>query len=214
VERSISFIGQKHDFFMRAKVDAILDVARRRLGDPAHLKLLDVGCGVGLASELLAAEVGALTGVDVSPAAVERARLRNTGIDFDVYDGRTLPYDDDTFDIAFAICVVHHVPPQDWDSFVQELVRVVRRRGLAMVLEHNPYNPLTRLAVARCAFDADAHLLSRSRSTRLLKDAGLLIADRRDILFVPWYRPALRKLEAKLAPIPAGAQYLVAGRVP
>jgi SAM-dependent methyltransferase len=214
VERSISFIGQKHDFFMQAKVDAILDIARALLGDPGTLRLLDVGCGVGLASELLAPAVGGVTGVDVSEGALAQARIRNPGIGFDAYDGRKLPYEDGSFDVAFAICVLHHVPPADWSAFVPQLARVVRRDGLVMIIEHNPYNPLTRLAVSRCAFDKDAHLLARSRSAHLLREAGLTIADRRDILFLPWYRPTLRKLEAKLAAVPAGAQYLVTGRVP
>jgi ubiquinone/menaquinone biosynthesis C-methylase UbiE len=213
VERSISFIGQKHDFFMQAKVDAILEVARDLLGAPETLRLLDVGCGVGLASELLAPAVGSVSGVDVSESTVAQARLRCPETEFDAYDGCTLPYDDSSFDVAFAICVLHHVPPDDWSTFVPELARVVRSDGLVMILEHNPYNPLTRLAVSRCAFDEDAHLISRSKTVRLLRQSGLSIADRRDILFVPWYRPALRKLEAKLAPVPAGAQYLVAGRV-
>ena len=37
--------------------------------------------------------------------------------------------------------------------------RVVRPGGLLCIIEHNPFNPLTRLAVVRCEFDRDAVLL-------------------------------------------------------
>jgi hypothetical protein len=80
-----------------------------------------------------------------------------------------------------------------------------------MLLEHNPFNPLTRLAVARCAFDDDAVLLSRRHAGRLLAEAGLSIAERRDLLFFPWSGTTSRRLERMLGPVPLGAQYLVAG---
>ena len=51
-------------------------------------------------------------------------------------------------------------------GFVADMVRVTRPGGLVCVIEHNPLNPLTRLAVNRCPFDADAVLL---RSGQLAK---------------------------------------------
>lgn len=214
IESVISFAGQKHDFFMRAKVDAILDVLRAQLGDPSSLHLLDVGCGVGLTDSMLEPLVGKVTGVDVSEKAIAEARRRNPSLEFAVYSGPELPFEEGAVDVAFAICVLHHVPPEGWPSFVSELRRVVRRGGLVMLLEHNPYNPLTRLVVAKCSFDDDALLLSRARATRLLRDVGMKIVDRRDILFVPWQGRVWRNLEAKLGTVPLGAQYVAAGRVP
>jgi SAM-dependent methyltransferase len=210
VERSISFSGKDHDFFTRAKVDAIVAALRRQFEDPGRLAVLDVGCGIGLTDELISPLVASVTGVDVSTALVAEARKRNPGSSYDVYDGAQLPYADGAFDVALAICVVHHVPPGEWAAFAEELRRVIRPGGLAIIAEHNPYNPLTRRVVSRCAFDDDAVLLSRKRAAELLAAAGLQIAERRDILFFPWSGSAFRLVERLLGAVPLGAQYVVA----
>ena len=41
-----------------------------------------------------------------------------------------------------------------------------------MVFEHNPFHPLTRLAVSRCAFDFDATLLRPGRLQGLMREVG------------------------------------------
>jgi len=211
VEHSIAFVGQSLEFFTEAKAQALLDLARQRLGDPAQLRALDVGCGPGETDEYLGA-FGDLHGIDVSTELVERARRRNPGATYAHYEGGRLPYDDGAFDLAFAICVLHHVHPVDWGTFTDELVRVVRPGGLAVVVEHNPLNPLTRLAVARCAFDDDAILMGRTLVTELFRHAGAEPVEARFILFFPWRWRPLRRLEQRLGSLPLGAQYLVAAR--
>lgn len=210
VERSISFIGKGLDFFTEVKAEALLELARSRLGPPEALRALDIGCGTGETDALLG-DFGNLQGVDISEELVDEARTRNPGVTYTHYDGRTLPYEDGTFDLAFAICVIHHVPPARWAAFAGEMARVLRPGGIAAIVEHNPLNPLTRLAVARCEFDDDAVLLGRRRSEALLRAAGLDLTESRHILFFPWRLSALRRIERQLAPIPLGAQYLVAG---
>ena len=68
-----------------------------------------------------------------------------------------------SFDVVFAMCVWHHIPPNQWTNFISELSRVLSQEGLLLVYEHNPLNPLTRRVVSRCAFDKDAVLLSLPR---------------------------------------------------
>src|SRR5436190_11517910 len=143
VQESIDFIGQDLDFFVELKANHLLDVARRRLGDPKTLSFLDVGCGVGLTDAYLEDEVGVLHGIDVTEGVVERASARNPWANYLVYDGTTTPFRDELFDITFAICVLHHVEPAKWADFVEELARVTKRDGLLVVMEHNPLNPLT-----------------------------------------------------------------------
>ncbi len=48
IQDSISFIGQDLDFFTQVKVDYLLNLTRKYVGDPSGLKILDVGCGVGI----------------------------------------------------------------------------------------------------------------------------------------------------------------------
>jgi SAM-dependent methyltransferase len=213
VERSISFIGQGLDFFTTVKAEALLELARRRLGDPRTLRALDVGCGPGEIHGLLG-ELGDLHGVDVSEKLVAQARERNPSVTYAGYDGSTLPYEDGSFDLVFAICVIHHVPRDRWRAFAGQLARVLRPGGVAAVIEHNPLNPLTRLAVSRCEFDDDATLLGRRSARALLAGAGLEPAESRYIVFLPWRGGTLRRVERRLGRLPLGAQYLAAGRRP
>jgi SAM-dependent methyltransferase len=211
VEDSIAFSNVEHDFFSRRKARAILDLARRRLGDPGTLRMLDVGCGVGSTDRFLAGEVGALSGVDTSAEAVSRAASNVPAVDYRSYDGGRIPFDDASMDLTFAICVFHHVPPEERGHLAAEMRRVLRRGGLAVVFEHNPLNPLTRLAVSRCEFDEDAILLTRGESARLLEDAGLRPLERRYMIFFIFDRPRSARFEEALGWLPAGAQHYVAG---
>jgi SAM-dependent methyltransferase len=131
-------------------------------------------------------------------------------VQYEDYDGGRLPFDDDAFDLAFTICVLHHVPPADWDSFTDELRRVVRPGGLVVAFEHNPLNPLTRVSVSRCPFDEDVTLLRAGTTLRLLGDAGLTPVERRYIFFLPLRRIAESRVENALRRVPFGAQYFVA----
>ena len=214
LQRAVAFAGREARFFTKVKADALLELVSRRIGDPSRLRALDVGCGIGLTDELLEPSFRELHGVDVSAGMLEAARRANPGVEYHLGDGRTLPFDDRSFDVAFAICVVHHVPPGEREPFARELARVVRPGGLGVVFEHNPLNPLTRLVVARCAFDDDAILLGVRETTRLLTAGGLGRPERRYVLFVPVDRPVVRRAERLLAPVPLGAQYYVAAERP
>jgi SAM-dependent methyltransferase len=212
VQSSIAFAGQDLGFFDETKVRELIDLVRAELGDPGDVRALDVGCGIGTIDALLRPLLGAVDGIDLSPAMVERAAEANPEGAYRAYEGERLPFDDGAYDLAFTFSVLHHVPPPDRPGFVAELARVVRPGGLVAVIEHNPLNPLTRLAVHRCAFDEDAVLLRRGEAERLLEGAGLRPAQGRYILFFPWRGAALRTAERVLRRIPAGAQYVAAGR--
>lgn len=214
LNRSVSFAGQDADVYMEAKADVILDLARRHIGNPAGLDLLDVGCGTGATDLHLIDRVGSISGVDVSTGLLERARAAVPAATYLDYDGSHLPYADRSFDLVFAICVVHHVPPSSWSRFVAEMTRVTRHGGLVVIAEHNPLNPVTRAIVSRCAFDEDATLIGARQTRRLLANTGLEPLEVRNILFVPWRSQVVRRVEWLVRRVPFGAQYVAAGRRP
>lgn len=212
LRRAIAFSGQSPEFFTEVKAAELLRIANRRLGDPARTSGLDVGCGVGLTDAFLAPRLGELHGVDVSSGVIQSAAARNPSVDYRTYDGTVLPFPEHAFDLVFAICVLHHVSAEARTGLLAEMARVTRAGGLVVVFEHNPYNPLTRLAVDRCAFDEDVELLSRNSLERLFAETGLEVVEARYILFFPWRGRRLRALERRLGALPAGAQHVVAGR--
>jgi SAM-dependent methyltransferase len=212
VQRAIGFAGQDLDFFTDLKARLLAEMAERTLGDPSRLSVLDVGCGVGLTDSALAGRFASLDGVDVSEGAVEEAAAANPDVGYAAYDGRTLPYADDAFDMAFAICVLHHVDRAARADFVREMRRVVRPGGVLVAIEHNPFNPLTRAAVSRCEFDAGVRLLRRSEVRGLFASSGLEPVGFPYILLFPWRAEMFRRVEGWLSWLPLGAQYLAAGR--
>jgi SAM-dependent methyltransferase len=209
VEDSIAFSGAELDLFTRIKADLLVELSGEELArPPEELAYLDVGCGPGETDRFLAGRVGSLAGVDVVPGMIERARGRNPWAEYRHYaEGDPIPHDESSFDVCFAICVLHHVPREQRLPLVREMKRLVRPGGLVALFEHNPLNPLTRKAVHGCEFDRDAELLGAREAAGLLAEAGMT-PRRRYIEFFPRESRLLRGIETRLGWLPLGAQYV------
>jgi SAM-dependent methyltransferase len=215
VEGSVRFSGLKHDFFLIAKADFLRRLVHERglRQEGTGVRALDIGCGVGSLHPFLEGAFASLDGCDVSQESLLRAGQDNPHVAYRACTSPSLPYDDGAFDLAFASCVVHHVPPASWRDFFREMRRVVRPGGAACIIEHNPYNPLTRLAVMRCPFDDDAVLLSAAKTASLFQQAGFKEVRSEHFLLLPSSRPLARKVERSLSALPLGAQYACSARV-
>ncbi len=212
VNDAVAFSGLDVDFFTRVKADYIIDIARKTFGRTEGLRLVDVGCGIGNFHPLLSRAFDDINGVDVSAASIERARTANPSVSYAAYEGDTLPFPEASFDIAMAVCVVHHVPPAQWPEFMSEFRRVLKPGGLALVFEHNPLNPLSVHVVNNCPFDEDAVLLRAPELKKLFASAGFSDPEGRFILSVPAFNSAFRSLDRVFSRLPFGAQYYVSAR--
>jgi SAM-dependent methyltransferase len=214
VNKSIAFSGVEHSFFTQGKAKRMLEALRRRGETPAASSLIDIGCGVGLIHRFIASEFREVLGVDVARDALETAKRNNPSVSYREYDGRCLLVEPGSFDVAATICVMHHVPPDQQPGFIAQAWRAVRRGGWFLVFEHNPWNPLTRLAVARCPFDFDAVLISAPRLARMLREGGFVDVAYEFLFFTPFSRRLIERAENQIRWLPAGAQYLAMGRRP
>ena len=194
------------------KARLILEALGASSGDRQHVLVLDLGCGIGLLDRELEPHVGALIGVDVSLPSLQLAAGRAPATAFAQYDGARLPFADRTFGCAVASCVLHHVMPPARACFIGEMMRVLTPGGLAVIIEHNARNPVTRHIVSRCAFDADAVLLTRQETATLLADGGVPVAGWRYLGFLPFRNRIVERAERLVGWLPAGAQYCVWGR--
>ena len=211
VQESVAFSGLSYDYFLRSKAILIRRLLARRLADVTAPRLLDVGCGVGALHPLLRPLFGQVTGVDVSAECLARAAAAHPWARYDRYDGARLPAADEHFDMVTAICVAHHVPVAERPGFFAELRRVTAPGGLVCVIEHNPFNPATRLSVMRCPFDHDAVLLRRREAEARLRAAGTGEVTGEFFVAVPSTAAWALKVEGVLAQVPLGAQYAAYG---
>lgn len=214
IQSSIDFIGQDVDFFLNVKAELLLKLAEKNLGSTANIKALDIGSGVGLIDKLLQPKIKDLHGIDIEEGVVEKAKKNNPSVNYKIYDGTKIPFDDNTFDLTFAINVMHHVPPDLWENFTNEMYRVLKPGGIAAVFEHNPVNPLTRKVVRECEFDKDAVLLKHNKIKSLMQGAKLEVIDDSYIIFFPFKGGFFRSIETLIGWMPLGAQQYVAAKKP
>ncbi len=208
VAAAIRFAGIPHRFFLDAKLDHMLDILRRRFENLRRLRVLDLGCGTGQVDQFLKVHLPKLVGGDVSEKALQAAKFRNPEIDYRHLTDDVLPFGNQSFDVVFAICVWHHVPSDRWRNFLSEISRIVAADGVLLIYEHNPWNPLTRIAVSRCAFDADSVLLSARQAAKNIRSAGFRRVTTDYLLFLPFRTHLTHYCERKiLRKIPLGAQY-------
>jgi SAM-dependent methyltransferase len=197
-------------FFHLRKRDLIRDYFKRYAVDTRRLSYLDVGCGKGELMSLLAVGFSRVAGCDPSAGMLEAIH----GVDVRVQQQpERIPFDDAQFDFVTAVCVYHHVPVAARAALTREVRRVLRPGGIFAIIEHNPYNPATRLIVKRTPVDVDAILLYPGETQSLLRSAGLAIRGTSYFLYLPEgiYRFA-GVVEDLLRHIPLGGQYAVFGR--
>jgi ubiquinone/menaquinone biosynthesis C-methylase UbiE len=190
------------------------NLVREAVGDLHNIRMLDLGCGTGSYHEGLSKHVAALCGVDVDQQSLVLAARRDPSVMHASFDGSQLPFATGSFGAVFAMCVFHHVNPDNRDELLREAARVLRPGGLMVIGEHNPYNPLTRAAVFKCKFDVDVKLLTARQTVKRLADAGLQPASSNYTLVFPFQGRVFRRIEHQMRRLPIGAQYLVVGRKP
>ena len=102
-------------------------------GQPA--RILEVGCGTGWLSAHLR-RFGEVTGVDLSPSAIEEARARYPGIAFLEGDFGSLELGEGYGFVVSADAIAHVV---DQAGFVSKIAAMMPRGGLFLLMTQNPF---------------------------------------------------------------------------
>ncbi|MGB3509012.1 MAG: methyltransferase domain-containing protein [Microcoleaceae cyanobacterium] len=131
---------QKKDF-LTAKYDFVHEMVKWGGLDqlPRGTTVLDVGCGIGGSSRILAKDYGFdVTGITISPKQVQRAQeLTPEGVNakFQVDDALALSFPDNSFDVVWSIEAGPHMP--DKAKYAQEMMRVLKPGGILVVADWN-----------------------------------------------------------------------------
>ena len=205
-----SFSGAQAEFFHLRKRDLIRHYFQRRRIDTRSMRYLDLGCGKGELLRLLQPFFGHVAGCDPSAGMLDAVE----GIEVCLQsEENKIPFSASSFDFVTAAAVYHHVPPALRTMLTQEVKRVLKPGGVFAIIEHNPFNPVTRLIVSRTPVDADAVFLTASETRRLMASTGFAVDTSDYFLYFPMrvYESGGRHLEKLLTKLPLGGQYAVFG---
>jgi SAM-dependent methyltransferase len=113
-------------------------------------RLLEIGLGQGADSEQLIRRGARWSGLDITPEAVGRLRMRAAIRDLPIEDLKVgsaldIPYDDRSFDIVFSHGVLHHIP--DIARAQAEIARVLRPNGKLIIMVYARYSLNYQVAI-------------------------------------------------------------------
>lgn len=127
--------------FLAAKTDFVHEMVRWGGLDrlPNGTTVLDVGCGIGGSSRILARDYSFdVIGVTISPNQVLRAQQLTpptVSARFQVDDAMALSFPDASFDVVWSVEAGPHMP--DKAVFARELLRVLKPGGVLVVADWN-----------------------------------------------------------------------------
>ncbi|MCC5575665.1 methyltransferase domain-containing protein [Microtetraspora sp. AC03309] len=165
-------------------------------------RVLDVGCGTGYLTRIIAPLVGRdghVTGVDPSTSMLDHARARAPRTcSYRVGEGQDLPFSDASFDVVVSTLAVHHMPRSARGTAVREMFRVLRPGGKLLIADFRPpTHPVSARLVGVLVGPAMRPGMPESLA-ELVPDAGFRITSTTHV------KPLLHCVEA-VRPIETGA---------
>jgi len=133
--------GKKNIDFRKAKVHFVHELVKWSGLDklPKGSRILDVGCGIGGSSRILAEYYGFnVTGITISRGQVKRARELTPhwlNCNFQVMDALDLKFEDGSFDAVWSVEAGAHM--NDKNRFADEMLRTLRPGGYLALADWN-----------------------------------------------------------------------------
>lgn len=119
----------------------IVNFCKYFVPDIQTCKCLDYGCGLGHIIGYFLEEDICIYGVDMSQESVnvvnKKFEGRHNWGGAKVFDGKRLPYEDDTFDLITCTEVIEHILPKHMELFLSELKRILKPDGKLLLTTPN-----------------------------------------------------------------------------
>lgn len=136
---SDSFLVQKRQELHSAMAERWMKEIRGQLPEGKKLRILDVGCGAGFFSILLAKEGYQVTGIDLTPDMIKNARLlaeeEKVSCEFQVMDAENPEFQEETFDVVISRNLTWTLPHVQ--HAYQEWIRVLKKGGILLNFDAN-----------------------------------------------------------------------------
>ena len=124
----------------RRDIIAVTHLQRLRLAElerihdllPPRSRILELGGGNGHQAAVLSTWGHDVSSVDIAPPSSRHT----TYFPVSLYDGKTLPYDDEAFDVVFSSNVLEHVP--HLSVILKEIARVTKSDGVVVHILPSP----------------------------------------------------------------------------
>jgi SAM-dependent methyltransferase len=160
----------------------------RRIWEPSHRTVLDVGGGTGIVAQAIATllPVDRVVSVDVRDRYLE-------GLDIEsrVFDGKTLPFADGSFDCVVMCNVLHHVPVAARTALLRECGRVARS-GVLYIKDHLAEGRLDHFRLMGLDLIGNLPFGGMVAATYLSRNEWLEIADDTGFSITAWEADAYR----------------------
>jgi SAM-dependent methyltransferase len=101
---------------------------------PPGANVVDLGCGAGVPATKILAERFRVTGVDISPVQIERARRLVPDASFLVGDMTTVDFEPESLDAVVSLYAVIHVPLAEQPRLFERIHRWLRPGGLLLAI--------------------------------------------------------------------------------
>ena len=138
-KRSNSFLEQRRQELHSTMAERWMKEINTQLPEGKNLKILDVGCGAGFFTILLAKAGHQVTGIDLTPDMIKNARIlaeeEGVNCEFTVMDAENPEFPDDTFDVIISRNLTWTLPHVR--HAYQEWLRVLKKGGVLLNFDAN-----------------------------------------------------------------------------
>jgi SAM-dependent methyltransferase len=128
-----------YDVFLPEAKARIIDGFVRLSGLAPGARVIDMGCGSGAFTGLLAERGYNVSGVDIAPKLIALAQAKFPHIEFFTGDAENTPFEAGTFDGVLLSGLAHHFP--DPRRLAAEVARLLKPGGHFVAFDPNRMNP-------------------------------------------------------------------------
>jgi len=175
-------------------------------------RILEVACGTGRFTVMLADQGADIVGVDISNAMLEQGRAKavaagvDEAVEFLRADAGRLPFPDDYFDAVFAMRFFHLAP--DPEGYIREMCRVSKRQVF-----FDTFNRYSARSVYNWLLPMGSRLYSEREVGELLLAGELELVDASHDFIVPygvyrelpgWLAAPIRNADVSVGRMPFG----------